>query len=179
MRANSNTDNEQLLALIDGAIAEAEAVIQPKSIWRIFDCEVTENALLIGDVKFESRRLAENLRGCRRVAVLGATLGTQGDGLLRKYSGESAKLMTMQAVLTAKIEELCDGVQADIERECGCKTRQRYSPGYYDLDIKEQKTLFSLLDITKRCGITLTDSFQMIPTKSVTAFAGIEDNDEQ
>ena len=175
MRANSKTDDEQLLALIDEVIAEVEAVLEPKSIWRAFDCTVTDDALIIGETEFKSRRLAENLRGCKRVAVLGATLGTQGDMLLRKYAAESAKLMTMQAVLTAKIEELCDGVQADIERECGAKTRSRYSPGYYDLNIEEQKKLFSLLDITKRCGITLTDTFQMIPTKSVTAFAGIEE----
>ncbi len=178
MRTSSATDNEQLLALIDDAIAEAEAATRPKSIWRVFDCEVKECAVIIGGAEFKSRRLAENLAGCKRVAVLGATLGTEADRLLRKYSSKSAQLMTMQAVLTAKIEEVCDGVQAAIESECGCKTRERYSPGYFDLDISEQKKLFSILDITKRCGITLTDTFQMIPTKSVTAFAGIEDKNE-
>ena len=29
------------------------------------------------------------------------------------------------------------------------------------------------MDITKRIGITLTDTYQMVPSKSVTAFIGI------
>lgn len=175
LRTNSATEDAQLLALIDEAIAEAEAAIEPKSIWRAFDCEVTETALLVSGVEFKSRRLAENLRGCKRVAVLGATLGTEADRLLRKHAAESARLAIMQAVLAAKIEEVCNSVQAEIEAQCGAKTRERYSPGYYDLDITEQRKLFSILDITKRCGVSLTESCQMIPTKSVTAFAGIED----
>ena len=80
----------------------------------------------------------------------------------------------MQAVLTEMIEQECDKVQEIIEKESSAKTRQRYSPGYFDLDISEQKKIFSLLEITKRCGITLTDTCQMIPTKSVTAFTGID-----
>ena len=175
LRTNSKTEDGHLLSLIDEAIAEVEATVQPKSIWRIFECEVTDCALHIGGVEFQSRRLAENLQGCKRVAVLGATLGTEADRLLRKHAAESARLAIMQAVLAAKIEEVCNSVQAEIEAQCGAKTRERYSPGYYDLDITEQKKLFSIFDITKRCGISLTESCQMIPTKSVTAFAGIED----
>lgn len=174
LRTNSKTEDAALLALIEEEIAEAEAAIAPKSIWRAFDCTVNGDGVIIGETEFKSARLAENLRGCGRVAVLGATLGTEADRLLRQYSAQSARLAIMQAVLAAKIEEVCDSLQAEIERECGAKTRERYSPGYYDLDISEQEKLFSLLDITKRCGITLTGTYQMIPTKSVTAFAGIE-----
>lgn len=173
LRTSSHTQDEHLLALIDEAIAQAQAAVQPKSIWRDFDCTVNDDGVIIGTVEFKSRRLAENLQGCKSVAVLGATLGTEADRLLRAAAGESARLAIMQAVLAAMIEEVCDTVQAEIEKTLSCKTKSRYSPGYYDLNITEQKKLFSLLDITKRCGITLTDSYQMIPTKSVTAFAGV------
>lgn len=83
-------------------------------------------------------------------------------------------LLIMQAALASKIEEVCDALQAQIERKEGVVTRQRYSPGYFDLAISEQEKIFKMMEITKRCGITLTDTCQMIPTKSVTAFAGIE-----
>lgn len=174
LRTNSKIQDEALHALIDEEALLAEQTVRPKSIYRIFDCTVTQDRLIIGSTEFKSVRLAENLKGCRRVAVLAATLGTEGDRLLRAFSSEGARLVIMQAVLTSMIEELCDKVQADIEAENGVKTRQRYSPGYFDLDITEQKKVFSLLEITKRCGITLTDTFQMIPTKSVTAFTGID-----
>lgn len=174
LRTKSTIEDEALLKLIDEAVCEVKDTAKPKSIYRIFDCEVTENSLIIENFEFKSRRLAENLKGCKKAAVLAATIGTEGDRLLRKYSSESARLIIMQAVLAAYIEEICDGVQKKIETDNHIKTRQRFSPGYFDLDISEQKKIFSLLEITKRCGITLTDTCQMIPTKSVTAFTGTE-----
>lgn len=174
MRTNSSVDDERLLRLVDSAMEEIDRVCEPKSLYKIFDCEVTETALTAGEFEFTSRRLAENLSGCRRVAVMAATVGVNGDMLLRKYAADSAMLLVMQAALASKIEEVCDALQAQIEKNEGVKTRSRYSPGYFDLDITEQKKLFAMADITKRCGITLSSTCQMIPTKSVTAFAGIE-----
>lgn len=174
LRTNSKVQDKALLNLIDKQMEFVNKTVKPKSIYGVFDCMVTDDSLIIGEMQFKSKRLAENLHGCRRVAVLAATVGTEGDRLLRKYSNEGANLVIMQAVLASKIEEVCDDVQNKIETDLGVKTRSRYSPGYFDLDISEQAKIFSLLEITKRCGITLTDTFQMIPTKSVTAFAGIE-----
>lgn len=173
LRTRSTIRDEALLNLIDSLMDEVNRTVKPKSIYRIFDCRVTDHSLIIDNFEFKSRRLAENLNGCKKVAVLAATVGTEGDRLLRKYSSESAKLTIMQAVLASKIEEICDSVQVNIEKENNVKTRQRFSPGYFDLDISEQRKVFSLMEITKRCGITLTDTCQMIPTKSVTAFTGI------
>lgn len=175
LRTNSKVQDERLLNLIDEEIALVDATVKPKSIYRIFDCTVTEKSLIIDSFEFKSVRLAENLKGCKRIAVFAATAGTEGDRLLRTCSGEGARLVIMQAVLASKIEEVCDTVQKRIETENSVKTRSRYSPGYFDLDISEQEKIFKLLEITKRCGITLTNTFQMIPTKSVTAFAGIEE----
>lgn len=174
LRTSSRVNDEQLMRLIDDAMVLVNETVSPKSIYRIFDCEVTDNSLIIGDFEFRSRRLAENLRGCRSVAILAATAGTEGDRLLRAASGEGAELAIMQAVLSSKIEEICDSVQKKIEADNGVKTRQRYSAGYFDLDITEQKKIFQLMEITKRCGISLTVSCQMLPTKSVTAFTGID-----
>lgn len=174
MRTNSKIQDEALLGMVEEQIALAEKTVQPKSIYRIFDCTVTDDSLIIGSNTFKSHRLAKNLKGCNRVAIMAVTLGTESDRLLRSFSGESARLVAMQAVLTEMIEQECDKVQEIIEKESSAKTRQRYSPGYFDLDISDQKKIFSLLEITKRCGITLTDTCQMIPTKSVTAFTGID-----
>ncbi len=174
LRTKSTIEDEALLNLIEELMDEVNKTVKPKSIYRIFDCTVTDDALILENFEFKSKRLAENLKGCSKVAVLAATVGTEGDRLLRRYNTEGARLAVMQAVLASKIEEICDAVQENIEKENHIKTRQRYSPGYFDLDISEQKKLFSLVEITKRCGISLTDTCQMIPTKSVTAFTGIE-----
>ncbi|MCR5275107.1 MAG: Vitamin B12 dependent methionine synthase activation subunit, partial [Clostridiales bacterium] len=49
-----------------------------------------------------------------------------------------------------------------------------FSPGYGDLPIEVQKEFLPLLDAERRLGITLSDSYLMSPSKSVTAIIGIE-----
>ena len=81
----------------------------------------------------------------------------------------------MQACLASKIEEVCDHLE-DVLIADGMNLRQRYSPGYFDLDIEENRKIFEMLELTKRIGLTLTDTCQMVPTKSVTAIIGIEND---
>lgn len=175
MRTNSKTKDKKILALVDNAVNTIESNIHPKTLYRIFDCYVTDNELVIGDVHFKSTRLAQNLAGCKRVVVFGATLGTECDRLIKTATAtDLAMAMALQSTAAAKIEEVCDALEDTIKKEHGVTLRQRYSPGYFDLDITEQKKFFSLIELTKRIGLTLTDTMEMLPTKSVTAFIGID-----
>ena len=174
LRTASTTTDERLHSLIDSCCEEVNISVVPRTIYRIFDCEVTDDSLIIGSIVFSSKRLADNLKGCSRVCVLAATLGTECDRLLRTYSStDMARAMVLQACLASKIEEVCDSVEDELRNQ-GMTLRMRYSPGYFDLDIKENKKIFEMMDITKRIGLTLTETYQMVPTKSVTAFIGIE-----
>ncbi len=176
MRTSSKTDDPQILALVDRAIDIINSSVSPKSLYRIFDCTVTENSLIIGDTEFFSTRLAQNMSGCNRVVMFGATLGTECDRQIKVASTTDVALaMALQATAADKIEEVCDNLEEEIIKEHNVKLRQRYSPGYFDLDIKEQKKFFSLLELQKRIGLTLTDTYEMLPTKSVTAFIGVDD----
>lgn len=176
MRTNSKTENEQILALVDEAMEAIEKNVIPKTLYQIFDCEVTSDELIIDGTHFKSTRLAENLKGCKRVVVFGATLGTECDRLIKIASAtDIAKAMALQATAASKIEEVCDSLEGKIKSEHNVTLRQRYSPGYFDLNITSQRELFSLIEITKRIGLTLTDTYEMVPTKSVTAFIGINE----
>lgn len=176
LRTNSKIEDERLLNLIDDCCDEVNRSVRPKTIHRIFDCEVGDSEVKINNLTFTSARLAQNMSGCKRVCLFGATLGTECDRLLRTYtSSDITRTMVLQACLASKIEEVCDALEDEL-RQQGYSLRRRYSPGYFDLDIKENKKLFELMDITKRIGITLTDTYQMVPSKSVTAFIGIEDD---
>ena len=176
LRTSSRTDNEQILALVNEAIEKIEATATPKTLYRIFDCTVEDNGVTIGGCYFESKRLAENMQGCRRAVVFGATLGAGVDRLIQRTAAtDIAAAMAYQAAAAALIEDVCDKLEAQIKAEHGVTLRQRYSPGYFDLAVTAQKQLFSLIDITKRIGLTLTDTCEMVPTKSVTAMIGIED----
>lgn len=175
MRTNSKTQDEKILALVDEAMDTIEKNVHPKSLYRIFDCTVNNDGIIIGDYHFKSVRLAENLNGCKRVVLFGATLGTECDRLIKIASAtDMAKAMALQAAAASKIEEVCDSLEDTIKKEHGVTLRRRYSPGYFDLDITEQKKVFELIEITKRIGLTLTDTCEMVPAKSVTAFIGID-----
>jgi len=177
MRTNSKTTDEKLLALADEAIEKVEKTVHPKTLCRVFDCRVTENETEVAGYVFKSVRLAENLRGCKRVALFGATLGIECDRMINLALADNLSLaIALQAAAAQKIEEVCDALEEDIKKQYGVTLRKRYSPGYFDLDISEQKKVFSILELTKRIGITLTDTCEMLPTKSVTAFIGIEDS---
>lgn len=178
LRASSGTDNPELLRLIDEATKRSYSEIKPKSIYEIFDCSQSTDEVKIGSFTFKSRRFAENMRGCKKAVVFAVTLGTESDRLLRNAAAQGASALAVyQAVLAAITEEECDKLEAHIKKTHGVKLRKRYSAGYFDLGIENQKKVFEMMDITKRIGITLTDTFLMIPSKSVTAFAGIENED--
>lgn len=176
LRTSSKTNDKRLLELIDDCRDEVNKSVTPQTLHRIFDCSVNDDGVIAGGYEFKSKRLADTVRGCRRVCVFGATLGTQCDRLLRTYSSvDITRTAVLQACLASKIEEVCDSLEDGLKAD-GLRLRKRFSPGYFDLDIKENKKIFEMLELTKRIGITLTDTFQMIPTKSVTAIIGIEDD---
>lgn len=176
LRTSSKTEDERILSLIDDCCAEVNDCVKPRTLHRIFSCEVTETGLIIGNTIFQSKRLADTIRGCKKVCIFGATLGTECDRLLRTYSAtDVTRAMVLQACLASKIEEVCDSLEDALKAE-GMTLRQRYSPGYFDLDISENKKVFEMLELTKRIGLTLTDTCQMVPTKSVTAIIGIEND---
>ena len=56
LRTNSKVQDEALLKLIDDAMEEVNRTVKPKSIYRIFDCRVTEEALII---RSEERRVGK------------------------------------------------------------------------------------------------------------------------
>ena len=52
--------------------------------------------------------------------------------------------------------------------------KPRFSPGFGDLSLENQKKIFSFLRCSQQIGLTLNDSLVMSPEKSVTAFIGLE-----
>ena len=53
-----------------------------------------------------------------------------------------------------------------------------FSPGYGDVPLDLQKDFSALLQMPQTCGISLTDTLLMVPSKSVTAFIGFSEHKE-
>lgn len=142
------------------------------------DIQRNGNRLLFDFGETESKDLMKSLGSSEKALVFAATLGLEPDRLIAKYSHLSpAKTVLFQALATERVEALCD---------CFCKERKRYyrksgfllkprfSPGYGDLPLALQKGILQALDCNRLLGISLTESLLMMPSKSVTAIAGID-----
>lgn len=173
-----NEPDERTLAVIDELKAEAKRTLSPKNIYKEVGFEKTDCSIITDcGVEFFSKKLVTHLKSSERLLAFAATLGIESDRMIRKYiSSDSAKAVISQALLAAAIESYCDEICTDIaakEEKNGWYLRPRFSPGYADFELTEQKKLFSVLEITKRTGISLSDDCLMSPSKSVTAFIGL------
>ena len=173
-----NAADNRTYALIDDAFANLKKEAGPRSVSRIFDMSRTENGrILIGKMNIESRSLSRNLAGCSQIVLFGATLGAGVDRLITRTSlTDMAKAVIVQACAAAMLEEYCDECQLAIGEELRKEhlyLRPRFSPGYGDFDIQYQEPLMRMLDCAKTIGLTMTDSYMMTPTKSVTAVIGV------
>ena len=69
-------------------------------------------------------------------------------------------------------------ISTELEKS-GLYLRPRFSPGYGDFPIEFQEPIMRMLDCAKKIGLTMTDSYMMSPTKSVTAIIGISTEKER
>ena len=140
------------------------------------------DVLTIGNMKIKSKNLSKNLKGCSQAVVFGATLGAGVDMLMKRYSlTNMAKTVVLQACAAAMLEEYCDEEQNKIAEELGkdhMYLRPRFSPGYGDYSILHQEDILRMLDTAKTIGLTMTESYMLTPTKSVTAVIGISKTKE-
>lgn len=175
--------DEQTLALIEDSFTELEEAAKKRIIYRIFDVSQEEGRLLIGNMDIASRNLSKNLRDCKEAIFLGATLGIGVDMLLKRYSlTDMSRVVVLQAAAAAMLEEFLDQWQSRMRVEfenSGQYLRPRFSPGYGDFDIRHQDQILRMLDADRRIGLTMTDSYMLTPTKSVTAVIGISRKREE
>ena len=158
---------EALEARIDAMLEAAEGAMRPARVWCRFD-DVFGGA--------DSASLAKHLAGCHAVYLVCGTIGAAFDALQRKTAALSpSDAFILQAIGAAAIEAWMDETEGEIRRELedGEALVPRYSPGYGDYPLAEQRRLLSLLDASRRIGVSLTDSLLMVPSKSVSAVIGV------
>ena len=155
--------------------------IRGRICWRRFPVIRTAEGMDLGFCRTPSVSLGINLQGCSSLILFAGTLGLDIDRLLAKYGRLSpAKALWFQAIGAAGVEALCDAFCEDVKALAGqagspVRTKPRYSPGFGDFGLEYQPFIFEALDCPRTIGLTLTDSFLMSPTKSVTALIGILD----
>lgn len=173
---------------LESLLAECLDEVLPRLSYKVCYIElpvtITEDICDFGCMSVQSKALAKNLKGCEQVLLFGATIGVEIDRLIAKYGRISpTKALMFQAIGAERIEALCDVFCEEIRKEMQVTwdgseknviMRPRFSPGYGDVPLETQKEIFAILNCGKNIGLTLNDSLLMSPSKSITAFVGIE-----
>lgn len=150
-----------------------------------------DNNIDFGLIRLKSANLVKLLDGCSHAVFLAATIGHGIDRFIhRSVRMEPAKSVFMQAFGAERIETMldtfCEELPAYLEplRELkdsdfseykgNIKITPRFSPGFGDLPLSIQPEFLSILDTSRKLGITINDGFLMSPSKSVTAIIGVK-----
>ncbi|GHV05123.1 vitamin B12 dependent methionine synthase activation domain protein [Clostridia bacterium] len=142
--------DEQTVADIDRHLAWIEANIDPRCVLKKFPRSVLPPSVSLDKYVGDDT--------C--IYLLAATLGAAADARLRTLEAWSmSDAAVFDACASAYIEQVCDKVFAGA----------RFAPGYGDLPLSWQAELCKLLETPKRIGLTVTDSFILLPMKSITS----------
>ena len=172
----AQSGDAQAGAAIDVAYEKLRNELQPRYTVKRFGCRAdAESVWLDNSTVFRSKALARYVGEATELFLFGATLGSRVDIALRRMALTSvAEAGAGQAVAAA---DCCAELQKRLPE--GKKLKWRFSPGYGDWALEEQKILFSVLDCAHTIGLTLTESCMMAPVKSVTAVMAITEDDEE
>lgn len=174
MGANKSTD-ARVHSLISDVSAELISTCRPLACYTEALVKMDGDLLNFGFVKVRSFALAKNLKGCNRVLIFAATLGSEFDRLLNlKQITSPTEALVLDSVGSAAIEGVCNELENIIKEKLNCKLKPRFSPGYGDFDISFQKDITEILKTKQKIGLAVSDSLMLIPTKSVTAIIGLE-----
>ncbi len=164
---------------IDRHIAGLKKIIQTKVLYTTKKIRKIEGGTLTleGNIKLKSAKLSKTLRKCDQVTFFLATIGEQVDNVI-KTSLKQKKLSDAyicDAIGSAAVEATVEDFQNKMDskiKEKNQSTTLRFSPGYCDWKINEQKQVFSVLE-NDLIGVDLNESYLMAPRKSVSGVFGI------
>ncbi|MGD0280118.1 MAG: methionine synthase, partial [Smithella sp.] len=137
-----------------------------------------EKIILSGNLTFNSKKLSSFLRDCNEAVFMGATAG---NAIMEAIKGKTRQDDLAAAVVydatasemtDAAMDWIMDYFNQLIRREGKMLLSKRFSAGYADFNLKNQKTIYEMLQMDK-LGVKITSNFILIPEKSVTAISGI------
>lgn len=169
----------RLSSLVDEYLENAYHLVEPSYSCVIRDITFVQGShVAIEDsVTFESRVIAQLLEKCHKVAVFLATIGDHLEEMVRHLAEDKLVLeaVVLDAIGSVAAESVADFIQGRVEEKAnaqGLCISQRFSPGYCDWDIGQQRTLFWTMN-GNSAGVRLTKECLMLPQKSISGIIGI------
>lgn len=165
---------------VERLILYTENNLNLKAAYRVMDIiriDAPQVVLSDGTV-LSGMKLSELLKDSKEALIMCATGGSKIMELIERLQAEGK--MSEAAIVDAAASEITDSALDLVMNMVGqylrpkgqFLTKMRFSPGYGDFDITQQRDFYRLLD-GETLGIIITDTCMLIPEKSVFAIAGI------
>jgi len=155
------------------------SLIKPHIYYKVVDFRVKDEGVIHieGTIEFESKNLSEVMKSAEKLVCFIGTLGPgvkeEVDALIQ--NNDLSEAYILDAMGSVAVEDLVDKFQLTIRNECERESKTvtlRFSPGYCDWPLTEQKKLFSLFE-PEDISVQLLDSCLMEPVKSISGVFGI------
>lgn len=167
--------------ILETLISKLPKYCEIKAGFRLVDIQYSfesPNGLFVASEFFEmdkivTSQLKKATKGAIFLCTIGPKMETWGKQVLKGGDPILSYLIdiTASAIVESVADNLHDHIGAEMKNK-GFKITNRYSPGYCNWSVLEQKKIFSLLP-PKFCGILLNESALMTPIKSISGVIGI------
>ena len=156
---------------------KAYSLCVPQGRWKLKAVKhVGENGILLSDAVFLcGSRFASMAKNAAFIWFAAVTVGEKVVAERDRQQNVSDSVV-YDAVAGEMADSTMDMMQkmasAELARIGMVLDKNRYSPGYGDMLLEEQKLMFSVLNMSEM-NLKLTDSCFIVPEKSVTAVAAV------
>jgi hypothetical protein len=143
---------------VEKAKSQANELMIPSAVYRILDYSETNRHPIFAH--------AEKVALC--ICTIGPQLEAEIAELMNK--DELIKGLIFDAIGSESVEQVArqaDRTLCEKARHMNLWPSKRYSPGFRSWGIEEQRYLFQMIP-AKDIGVTLNESFMMIPRKSIS-----------
>lgn len=164
---------------VEGFTAGLRRFLRPKVHYKIKPlARTTKTSIELekGPV-FRSRKIARTLTRCGQVVCFVATIGRRLEDLIqdRFRSNRVSEAYILDALGSVLVEDVARQFHEYMAKKCALRQEEvtlRFSPGYCDWPLEEQRKLFSVFN-PSRLSVRLSKSCLMEPRKSISGIFGI------
>lgn len=168
-------DSPRALRMLSKMIPQLVEAAEPKVLLRGYMAERRRDGIVLNNTRFQGKRLSLAFRSCPYGIAYAMTLGPAVDRLIEdaRARRETAGYVCDQAA-SRLAEYAAEQVSTLVRRELPTPlgASERYSPGYCDWHLSEQRKLFALLP-PHPLGIHVSRSGLMNPRKSISGVMGV------
>jgi hypothetical protein len=154
-------------------------LIEPAYSYVIRDIKSVRGSRVVleDSVTFKSGVVAQLAKQCGKVALFIVTIGSRLEDMVRHLSEgglmlQASVLDTIGSGVTETVADFVQGKIGEIARADGLYISRRFSPGYCDWDVSQQKMVFRAMN-GNHAGVRLTEGYLMLPQKSISGIVGI------